>query len=192
MSSSASSFSAPAAQALLAFTVGDVAACLELMEKAEPTTHMTQTAYTMLPEVLLRLLLNSRAVDNDSTRAQLGTMLDQSMSYLAKYTDHMSSARPRLAIYRGISALLSGKKKDVEKHFKDAVDSASELQMLCDHALALYYRAAFVPAKDSAKLAEQSRDIFKSLGVTVPTVADVQPPFIDQWRINAALHKMSK
>ena len=59
-------------------------------------------------------------------------------------------------------------------------------------ALALYYRAAFVPAKDSAKLAEQSRDIFKSLGVTVPTVADVQPPFIDQWRINAALHKMSK
>ena len=55
------------------------------------------------------------------------------MSYLAKYTDHMPSARPRLAIYRGISALLSGKKKDVEKHFKDAVDTASELQMLCDH-----------------------------------------------------------
>jgi hypothetical protein len=84
-SSSVSGTAAAAVQSIASMAVGDVAACLELMEKAgawcacactvshiwslcpprslEPTTHLTLTAYAILPEVLLRLMLNTRAIE---------------------------------------------------------------------------------------------------------------------------------
>jgi hypothetical protein len=149
-------------------------------------------------------------------------MLEQSLSYLSKYTDYISSARPRLAIFRGINALLNGAcvrdhrlSHCVQARRKMSISTSKTpstrparcrcspitcvtermpgvIARTCAQALALYYRGAFVPSKESSKMSEQSRDVFKSIGVIVPSVAEQLPPFIDQWRINASLHKMTK
>jgi class 3 adenylate cyclase len=143
--------------------------CVDLIEKAEPTTYMTLYGYITLPEVYLRFAIASRSTDVleqlQLTRPRLLAMLDKSLVLLAKYAETVRIARPRLALWRAMTAHANGKRKEADKLLRDAFDSALELQMLYEQALALSYRGAFLGAKDGGKYTQQSREVFKSINV---------------------------
>jgi class 3 adenylate cyclase len=153
--------------------------CVELIEKADPISYMTLFGYQAVPEVVLRFIVAARASDAlleqlQLTKPRLLALLDKSLLLLTKFADAVKIARPRLALWRALAAHVAGKKKETDKLLKDAFDSAVELQMLYEQALALHYRGLLLGAKDGgANYSQQAKDIFKSIGVVDFTFVDV-------------------
>ena len=113
------------------------------------------------------------------------SLLDKSIVLLAKYADVIRCAAPRLALWRGVSSFLNGKRKDSDKQLKEAFQLALDMSMLYEQALALMYRGVLGSGKGGEALRAQADDILKSMSIQWTK----EPPFVDAAKLLAGVSK---
>jgi len=145
--------------------------CADIVYSTEPTTYFTAFAHVTVPEVYMRILAAARAPGGDTLLAELGNLTksrllslhEKMLSQLKVYCDIYPIARPRAALWRGVACVAAGKSKDAQRAYRDSVDSARELHMLYDEALARYYRGHHCGDKGDT---DKSAELLAQIGVT--------------------------
>jgi class 3 adenylate cyclase/tetratricopeptide (TPR) repeat protein len=147
-----------------------VSSLIKDLDKCEPTTFFTSTAYLGAVEVLVKLLHldkdDEEEVSKFAKRQSLVNDLGSALSTLYEFDQLFAISQPRSLLWKGVHFALRGKDAKADAKFAEARDKALELGMDFDAAVARFYQGRYSRnTLDSGNFTKDAFHEFQQLGV---------------------------